>query len=329
MKTILILLIIFVIGILVLRKLKIKENLELPSELDIMSSVQIETDPHFGVGSGWNSALVPVYNGTYVLGFNQKDDSNFKQMSLDINLAKDKNEGTVTITETNTSSRKDVSNPDLQVSCNSLSDLVQPYPQKFGNPLNSNSNITLKSLICQNKQNNNQCPSTNPHVYAGAGIDGGYCCSVPPNSSGYRGSELDNCNGTAVKCSKPPCVSNTNPNFINAKTSCTTGDKDTWNKRLQDSLKGVGYYSKLCGQWCVPDIYDNRVNYSWNPGNKNFDINGSECNQWKKDVKSSFNKIQQQIGVDINQRVTKTLFTMIFNVSMTTPNTLIGINKKN
>ena len=314
MKTILILLILFIICILILRNLKVKENLELPTGLDIMTGMQMVSDPHLGTGSGWNPALVPVFNGRYVIDFQQTDKANMKQLSLDVNLAKDKNSGTVIITETNTSARKDVANPTLTPTCDNLDELI-PSTDTEAPP-------SLQPYVCAANQTSTQCPSSHPNVYTGA-LDGktftnGFCCDGKVVGGG--------CSGNYVKCSKPPCLDYFDPKFLEAKTTC----KDPkWDNRLKQSIKAYGQYvEKVCGEWCLPDKYDGRIIYSWNSGKKAFDINSSECNKWKSTVKQAFLKIQKGLGVDINKQVVKTLYTNTYNVEMITPSLLKGKDSK-
>jgi hypothetical protein len=87
----------------------------------------------------------------------------------------------------------------------------------------------LNRKVCIVK-NVTKCPTSNPYAYNGDLIKGGYCCTIPPNTTpGYPTGTLDHCNGIDIKCSNPPCVDNV--------TKCPTSNPYAYNG---DLIKG-GY----------------------------------------------------------------------------------------
>ena len=316
--------IILVLGLslLILNNLTTKENFEVSSlagglgNLASSNDISAIQENKADLGDGWNSAMVNIYNGNYVIDIDAN--KNTKIELLEINLDKSQNTGEIKILERQIVQRKDMSNPNLTPSCASLEadDLVMPKGQSSSAPNMSEANI------CDTPPN--MCPDSNIHSYQGNNVKGGYCCSVPPTSSGTYGKDvLDSCpSGNIKKCAKPPCSSNTRPNFKTPKTSC--GDPK-WDIRLKESLIATSKVVQLCGGWCIPDKYDSRIIYSWNPGKGTFDINNTntECNKWKSNVYQIFLKIQEAEGVNLNETTETDITILTFkDVKMVNPKIL-------
>ena len=202
---------------------------------------------------------------------------------LRIDLKPDKNTGTIKILFSGKKQRVDVAFPNQVPSCASLdsNDLVMPKGQSTTAP-------DLTNSVCKTVQDSTRCPTTHPNAYTGI-LDGktttmGFCCNGTTSGGACVG-------GDYIKCPKPPCIDSSSPDYLNAKTTC---NNPKWDLRLKESIQAhnISSLGPVCGQWCLPDKYDSRVIYSWNPGKQAFDINSPTCSKFKGEVFQHFLKIQ-------------------------------------
>jgi hypothetical protein len=106
-------------------------------------------DNNADLGHGWNSAMVNIYNGTYVVNIDTSNPEEVTTEKLKINLNRDKNTGTIKILMTGEKQRLDMAKPDLVPSCASLggNDLVMPKGQSASPP-------NLTNSVCKTQPKN-------------------------------------------------------------------------------------------------------------------------------------------------------------------------------